>query len=494
MVSTISNAEQQDLLHSSILPGHQAALRDERAPSASGKSTDNAIWISDDDSSDTEYEDSLEGHDLKDSQSDCTTSVTTSVIDHLDSMCTKHSEIGSDSAARMVDTAISSPAQLEEAQISSHESQMDLSTDPESNQRALDLTTCTPTGDTVACADIKFGISSVSPEIQSCLGASDGRLVTKATVATSELNVMTDGLSNRESGHQSQNAPETPSEVTYSSIAANPEVMAQKPLPDSKVCTSTERDNATSVARSSSPGPRLLPESRPDQDQGHGSCSPKDIEPDLLGAESGSLHAVRMSPPFREGISRRRCRQTSPHTHMTIQDKDSDADTESSDGEDRLDVKECIHVEEYRPSLTDASGDDSEDDFKELQCRKRRRVTRSQQLSTRRTAQLPKGRRISVRESESPAPSQTSSVPSDAGIFARFEEWPLRNVSLKRITEEDKTTFQLQFDWTPDPSQPHADRSVSHSKQCRGAPRLRFPQPDRPVENGHGKRITKYAS
>ncbi|KAK2672740.1 hypothetical protein RAB80_012820 [Fusarium oxysporum f. sp. vasinfectum] len=416
MVSTISNAEQQDLLHSSILPGHQAALRDERAPSASGKSTDNAIWISDDDSSDTEYEDSLEGHDLKDSQSDCTTSVTTSVIDHLDSMCTKHSEIGSDSAARMVDTAISSPAQLEEAQISSHESQMDLSTDPESNQRALDLTTCTPTGDTVACADIKFGIS--------------------------------------ESGHQSQNAPETPSEVTYSSIAANPEVMAQKPLPDSKVCTSTERDNATSVARSSSPGPRLLPESRPDQDQGHGSCSPKDIEPDLLGAESGSLHAVRMSPPFREGISRRRCRQTSPHTHMTIQDKDSDADTESSDGEDRLDVKECIHVEEYRPSLTDASGDDSEDDFKELQCRKRRRVTRSQQLSTRRTAQLPKGRRISVRESESPAPSQTSSVPSDAGIFARFEEWPLRNVSLKRITEEDKTTFQLQFDWTPDPKGP----------------------------------------
>ena len=83
MVSTISNAEQQDLLYSSILPGHQAALRNERAPSASGKSTDNAIWISDDDSSDTEYEDSLEDHDLKNSQSDYTTPVTTSVIGHM---------------------------------------------------------------------------------------------------------------------------------------------------------------------------------------------------------------------------------------------------------------------------------------------------------------------------------------------------------------------------------------------------------------------------
>ncbi|KEY63890.1 hypothetical protein S7711_11563 [Stachybotrys chartarum IBT 7711] len=61
--------------------------------------------------------------------------------------------------------------------------------------------------------------------------------------------------------------------------------------------------------------------------------------------------------------------------------------------------------------------------------------------------------------------------PSDASMFlARFEEWPLRDVSLKRITEGDKTTFQLQFEWTPDPNQPHADRSVSHPKKGRGPP------------------------
>jgi hypothetical protein len=83
MVSTISSVEQKNLQHNFPFLGHQAALRDKRAPSASGKSTDNAIWISDNDSSDTEYEDSLEDHDLKNSQSDCTTPVTTSVIDHL---------------------------------------------------------------------------------------------------------------------------------------------------------------------------------------------------------------------------------------------------------------------------------------------------------------------------------------------------------------------------------------------------------------------------
>ncbi|KAL5603730.1 hypothetical protein FOVSG1_006480 [Fusarium oxysporum f. sp. vasinfectum] len=167
----------------------------------------------------------------------------------------------------------------------------------------------------------------------------------------------------------------------------------------------------------------------------------RDIEPDLLVAESGSLPAARMPPPFREGISRRCCRRTSSHIHMTVQDKDSAADTEDSDSEDDLDVQEVqerIYVEEYCPSLPDAPEDDFEDDFEELHCRKRRRVPQSphasprgapasarsshQQRSTRRTAQLPRGRRILVRDSESPAPSQTSSVPSGTDIFARFKK------------------------------------------------------------------------
>ncbi|KAG7432246.1 hypothetical protein Forpi1262_v007149 [Fusarium oxysporum f. sp. raphani] len=480
MLSTIFDAEQQDSLYNFTFPGHQVALRDERVPSASGESTDNAIWISDDDSSDTEDENNVEDHDLNRSQSSCITPTTASVVDHLDSMCTKHSETESDAAVCIGATADFSPARLERVRILSHESQMDLSTDSKSSQQALCSTTCTPTGDTTAGADTDSDTSSIGPEIQSSLGASDGELVTGAT---SEADVMTDALSDEESCHRSQNAPATPSKRTYGPIAATPEVMAQTPLHDSEVCPSAERDDATPAARSSYPGMRLLSESRPDQDQDHRSCSPSDTEPDSSEAESGSLPGARMSPPFREGLSRRRFRRTSPHTHTTVQDKDSDADTEGSGSEDDPDVQECIHVEEYYPSLPDAPGhdSDSEDDSEELHCRKRRRVSRSphasarrsshQQRSTRRTAQLPRGRLTSVCGSESPATSQTSSAPSDAGTFARFEEWPLRNVSLKRITEGDKTTFQLQFDWTPGPSQPHADRSVSHSKEGRGPPK-----------------------
>ncbi|KAM6527483.1 hypothetical protein FSOLCH5_003553 [Fusarium solani] len=478
MVSTISDAEQQDSLHNFIFPGHQVALRDERAASASGHSKDTAICISDDDSSDTEDEDEIDGYDLGNSQSSPTTP-TTSVVDHVDSMCTKHSETESDAAVRMGATQVLSPARVEGVRILSHESQMDFSTDPESNQQALRSTTRTSTGDTTAGADAGSDISSIGPEIQPCLGASGGELVIEATGATSEPDVMIDVLSD-ESCQRSQNAPATSSERTYSPIAATLEVMAQTPLHVSEVCPSAERDDATPAARSSSPGLRLLPESRPDQDQDHGSCSPSDTEPDSSEAESGSLPGARMSPPFREGLSRRRFRRTSPHTHTTVQDKDSDADTEGSDSEDGLDVPECIHDEEYFPSLPDAQGHDSGDDSEELHCRKRRRVSRSphasarsapasarssrQKRSTRRTAKLPRGRRTSVCGSESPAPSQTRSVPSDAGTFARFEEWPLRNVSLKRIIEGDKTTFQLQFAWTSDSTQQHADRSVLHSK------------------------------
>ncbi|EXK23428.1 hypothetical protein FOMG_19792 [Fusarium oxysporum f. sp. melonis 26406] len=335
-------------------------------------------------------------------------------------------------------------------------------------------------------ADTDFDISSVGPEIQSCLDASEGELVTKATGATSELDVTIDALSDEEPCQRSRNAPATSSELTYGPIAAIPEVMTQTPLHDSKVLPSAKRDDATPATSSSSPGLRLLPESRPDQEQDRGSCSPSDTEPDPSEAESGSLPGARMSPLFREGLSRRPFRRTSSHTHMPVQDKDSDADTESSDSEDGLDVQKCIYVEEYCPLLSDASGDDSEDDFEELHSRKRRRVPRfhhasarstpasarssHQQRSKRRTAQLPRGRQISLRGSKSPAPSQTSSDPSEAGTFARFEEWPLSNVSLKGIIKGGKATFQLQFDWTPDQSQPHTDRSVSYSKEGRGPP------------------------
>ncbi|EKJ76507.1 hypothetical protein FPSE_03267 [Fusarium pseudograminearum CS3096] len=318
---------------SGTAPGHGVSATYFRA-----YKPDNAIWISDDDSSDTEDEDDVEDHDLNRSQSGCTTPMTASVVDHLNSMCTKHSETESNAAVRMGAMAVLAPARLEGVRILSHESQMDLSSDPESNQQTLPSTTCTPTGDTAAGADTDSGISSIGPETQSCLGASDGELVTKATGAISELDLITVALSSEESCQRLQNAPATPSELTYGPIAATPEVMGQTPLHDSKMRPSAERNDATPAAGSSSPRLRLLSESQPEQDQDHKTCSPSDTEPDLLEAESGSLPGARMPPPFREGLSRHCCRRTSPHIHMTVQDKDSDEDTEGSGSEDDLDV------------------------------------------------------------------------------------------------------------------------------------------------------------
>ncbi|KAF4447586.1 hypothetical protein F53441_8881 [Fusarium austroafricanum] len=480
MASTTSDAEQQDLLHCFTSPAHQAALLDEGAASASGESTDTAIWISDDDSSDTEDEDDVEGHDLDNSQSCCTTPTTASAADHLDSTGAKHSVTQSDTAVCMGTMPVLSPARVEGVRILSHESHMDIPADPESNQQALRPTNCTPIGDTTAGADAGSGASPISPESQPCLGTSDEQqLVTGAIRATSEPGMMIDALDDEKSCHGSQNAPATPSINTHSPIAATPEVMAQTPLHDSEVSASTSRDDAIPGARNTSPAVGLEPESRQDQNLDHGSCSPSDTESESSEAESGSLPGARMSPPPQELLSRRRSRGTSPRIHTTVQDKDSDLDTEGSGSEDGLDVPDCIRDEEYCPSPPEVqghdSGDDSEDE--EHRCRKRQRVSRSshastrrtpasarssrQRQSTRRTAQLPRGRRTSVCGGEGPAPSQARPIPSDASTFlARFEEWPLRDVSLKRITEGDKTTFQLQFEWTPDPSQPHANRPV----------------------------------
>ncbi|KAK3935037.1 hypothetical protein QBC46DRAFT_59056 [Diplogelasinospora grovesii] len=59
------------------------------------------------------------------------------------------------------------------------------------------------------------------------------------------------------------------------------------------------------------------------------------------------------------------------------------------------------------------------------------------------------GKRSSRRSIPSP-PSACASHDGEGAVravFARFEEWQLQNVSLKRVTENGMTTFQLQFSW-----------------------------------------------
>lgn len=52
--------------------------------------------------------------------------------------------------------------------------------------------------------------------------------------------------------------------------------------------------------------------------------------------------------------------------------------------------------------------------------------------------------------------TSTSNETELGAVLARFEEWPVENASLKRITENGKATFQLQFNWTPHTKHGHA--------------------------------------
>jgi len=45
-------------------------------------------------------------------------------------------------------------------------------------------------------------------------------------------------------------------------------------------------------------------------------------------------------------------------------------------------------------------------------------------------------------------PSSDNSSDTDTGAAqAKYEEWPLRNVILKRVTQDHRSVFQLQFEW-----------------------------------------------
>ncbi|KAF9772508.1 hypothetical protein IL306_009782 [Fusarium sp. DS 682] len=517
MTSTTSDAGQHKSRQSLTPPGSQAAavsLCDEEALSAPGEPKDTAIWIFSD-NSDTEDEDE-EGQVFDDSQS-CTTP-TTSIADHfskffntvflssvgpdslyVDSPGTKQSPTVPEAAIGMVTTSAVPPVRAGDDPIWTHDSHMGPLADPEPNQQSPCQTNRTSAGDSTACTDASFDVSPTSPESQSSLGVSDEQgLVTEATGATSEPGIiMIDALPDESSCHGAQSTPASPSMRTFSPIAASPEEMAHTLLHDSEVRASASHDDATPGAHTSSPAVRLSPESQQEQDFDHTSCGSSDAESESSEAESGSPLGARVSPSAQNLPSRRRSRRRSSHAHETVQGKDSDVDTEGSDSEDGPDVPECVHDEDYCPSPPKVQGSGSEDDDEE-QDRKRRKVSRSSSCSVRNvaTSALDSRRRMrstravahSLRERDtsalgalSPTPSHARSVPSEASEFlARFQEWPLENVSMKRITENGKSTFQFQFEWPLCTNHPHATgvipdstRSVATKKTTKRAPARR---------------------
>ncbi|KAH8659707.1 hypothetical protein BGZ61DRAFT_540043 [Ilyonectria robusta] len=143
--------------------------------------------------------------------------------------------------------------------------------------------------------------------------------------------------------------------------------------------------------------------------------------------------------------------------------------------------RHTIHAEAEEMSLGDESN--GEDQFP----RKRRRVSRSSASSLRDAAasvERPRRGRPSLRSRSTRSSQAMSDETEVRAVLARFEEWPLENASLKRITENGKTTFQLQFDWTPctngQASSTVRDRVDSPSTQTTGktkrasAPKIKY--------------------
>ncbi|KAG4258982.1 hypothetical protein FPRO03_13204 [Fusarium proliferatum] len=475
MISTTSDAGHQTLLQSFTSPASRAvavSLSDKEAVlSADGKSKGDAIWISSDDDSDTEDGDD-EGQDLDDSQS-CTTP-TTSIVEHLDSTSTKHSPIESVAAIGVDTTPAVSPALGEDDPDWTHNSHMGPLADPEPNQKSPYQTNRTSAGDATASTDASFDVSPPSPGSQPHTSVSDEQQL--VTGATSEPDIMmVDALSDDRSSDGAQSTPTSPLHVCSHTAVGLGDV-AYTPLHDSEECASTSRDDAISRAHTLYPTKILSPESQHEQDYGQTSCESSGAESESSEAEPGSPFGARLSPlspPSQELSPRRRSRRRSSHAHETIQDKDRDVDTEGSGSGDDLDIPECARDEDYCPSPNQGhgSGDDSDDG---QHCHKRRKApgapyssvrsaptsardSRRRKRSTRAIAYTLRERDTSALGLLSRTASHPRSVSSDASAFlAQFQEWRLENVSMKRITENGKTTFQFQFEWPLCTNHPHA--------------------------------------
>ncbi|KAL6402726.1 hypothetical protein AUP68_14060 [Ilyonectria robusta] len=209
----------------------------------------------------------------------------------------------------------------------------------------------------------------------------------------------------------------------------------------------------------------------------------QDHEASNHGSEGAKTHILskgapqsssRVSPFRSPGPTTRyhTCRQAAHRLVQNDDDDDSDTGNESQESESHPGRANLHHDKDYCPSDTEVKemgpeGDDSNNE--DQRSRKRRKVSRSSARSLCETApsvERPRWRRPSLRSRPtrstyggknalasgilSPASSRATSGETEAmTILAEFEEWPLENASLQCITENGKTTFQLQFEWTP---------------------------------------------
>ncbi|EEU33810.1 uncharacterized protein NECHADRAFT_89122 [Fusarium vanettenii 77-13-4] len=472
MASATFDSEQRKLPQSLTPPASQpdTVSLQKKALSALGKSSDTAICIPSDVESDTEDEND-ESRELRNLHS-CATRASTP--DYLDLTGIEYGATEPEAITGVVTAPTVFLAQAEAAPAWPNETQASHLADAEPS--------------------VDFVTPPTSPESQPYPVAAGGQQL-RPVPASQQSNMMVDAVFDHDACHNAQGHPDSPSICTHSSRTASPVEVVQASLQESEKPAGNSSDDATPEARNSSLTARMSPEPHRGQDLGDASCGSSDPESEAADGGPGSPGKARSSPQL---PSPRRPRRRSPHVHTAAQEEDSDADTESSGSEDGRDIPEYARDEDYCPSPPEVQGSGSEDDDvdgEEHQDHKRRRVSKSHSCSAHNAATSARDSRRrrrstrafahSLRERDtstlglsSPTPPRARSAPSEASaVLARFQEWPLENVSMKRVTENGKTTFQFQFDWplcTNHPTvagmMPDSTRSVATRETTKRAP------------------------
>ncbi|KAF5249037.1 hypothetical protein FANTH_5630 [Fusarium anthophilum] len=471
MTSLIIGSEQRKLLQSFTRPASQpdtASLHDKEAHSALGKSRDTAICIPSDIESDTEDED-YASQELDGSQPYATH---TSIMDYLDLTVTEYgateseTTIGANTASTgsptQADTTLGWPNEPNEA----HFADSGLSQQSCGMNQSLVGNTCTE------CQDVNFATPPTSPESQPYPVAADGKQLRSEPVSQ-ESNMVVDAVSDYDVFHSSQGHQDSPSTGAHSRRTASPIKVVQASFQESEIPACKSYDGTFPKAHAPYPA---TPSDEPCQREALDDTSSASTH---VGSEATKAVFSSDAEVSSTSPSLRRFRHKSSQMQKTMRYEDGDADSEDSGNEEGLNRLGSRHSEEnssFPPDVEDSGseGDDSDDVH---QGRKRRKISTSTSCSVHRTAASFRGsrkRQSATHTAQLPSDIRTpeaTPAPSEASmLLAQFEEWSLKDVLLKRITEDGKITFQLQFEWDHDSCRPNAGRSRSHPKNRRRLP------------------------
>lgn len=340
-----------------------------------------------------------------------------------------------------------SPALVNDASIWPHETQPPQLADvagPRSSCGISDMLTT----DASACQYVNP--ATPTPENQLSPLATDGQR--QLDQANQQGNNILDAVVDRDSGHDDQELspwPSTPPTWTARHVEA-------ASVQQSQLVADNSCANVISAAQTPSPG----------------QPSPTSHQTQRLNDISG--------PRSRDKLE---SRYTATQVQGKMRFQDGDIDSEGSESDGGPAGPEPQHCEQKSHSFP-ASEDSSSDDDNAHQGHKRRKVSQSSSCSLHSTSV---SSRSSWRRRPERSAAPLSSKPQASGCsvnnsaqseanpahsrsnvhLAQFEQWPLRDVFLKRITEGGKTTFQLQFKWDTDSCDAHTTASTSQPKKKR---------------------------